>query len=264
MSSSSSSSSSTNSAAAFAAGAALGTAAGYGLALWLLPYGGVSGALAELTDKERLADAFVSLKERFAKLTASLPGAAAEEDGETKKGGGSTTAPAPEAHPLSDPKMVLVVRRDLEMGKGKVGAQCGHAVSEVFLVVFFPGFFFSLEGRERLLQNEKTHSPPPPPSLSTKTPTKTFQAVGLYKRLRRARDDRLKAWEQAGSTKVCLRVDDEVGLLAVAEGARRLGLPSHVVADAGRTQVAAGSRTVLAVLGAGGEVDKLTGRLKLL
>ena len=174
MSSSSSSSSSTNSAAAFAAGAALGTAAGYGLALWLLPYGGVSGALAELTDKERLADAFVSLKERFAKLTASLPGAAAEEDGETKKGGGSTTAPAPEAHPLSDPKMVLVVRRDLEMGKGKVGAQCGHAVSEVFLVVFFPGFFFSLEGRERLLQNEKTHSPPPPPLSLNKNTNKNF------------------------------------------------------------------------------------------
>ena len=63
---------------------------------------------------------------------------------------------------------------------------------------------------------------------------------------------------------MCLRVDDEVGLLAIAEGARRLGLPSHVVADAGRTQVAAGSRTVLAVLGAGEEVDKLTGRLKLL
>ena len=88
--------------------------------------------------------------------------------------------------------------------------------------------------------------------------------MGLYKRLRRARDDRLRAWEQAGATKVCLRVDDEISLLAVAEGARRMGLPSHVVADAGRTQVAAGSRTVLAVLGAGEEVDKLTGRLKLL
>ena len=25
-------------------------------------------------------------------------------------------------------KMVLVVRSDLKMGKGKIGAQCGHAV----------------------------------------------------------------------------------------------------------------------------------------
>ena len=176
--SSSSSSSSANSAAAFAAGAALGTAAGYGLALWLLPYGGVSGALAELTDKERLADAFVSLKERFAKLTASLPpsssaAAAAGEDGEAGKGGGSTAAPAPEAHPLSDPKMVLVVRRDLEMGKGKVGAQCGHAVREVFFffrLFFFPGLLFSLEAET----SKKTHSlsllSPRSPPPSTKTP----------------------------------------------------------------------------------------------
>jgi len=88
--------------------------------------------------------------------------------------------------------------------------------------------------------------------------------VGLYKKLRRARDDRLPAWERAGAAKVCLRADSETALLAIAEGARRLGLPSHVVADAGRTRVVAGSRTVLAVLGAGEEVDKLTGRLKLL
>ena len=130
-----SSSSSANAAASFAAGAALGTAAGYGLALWLLPYGGVSGALAELTDKERLADVFVSLKERFAKLTASAAEKTGEDGGEAGKAGSSTAAPpaaAPEAHPLSDPKMVRVVRRDLEMGKGKVGAQCGHAVRELF------------------------------------------------------------------------------------------------------------------------------------
>ena len=30
------------------------------------------------------------------------------------------------ACPLKDNKLVLVVREDLKMGKGKVGAQCGH------------------------------------------------------------------------------------------------------------------------------------------
>ena len=53
---------SNSNASSIAAGAALGTAAGYALALWLLPYGGVSGVLAELTDKERLADAFFPLR----------------------------------------------------------------------------------------------------------------------------------------------------------------------------------------------------------
>ena len=131
-----SSSSSANAAASFAAGAALGTAAGYGLALWLLPYGGVSGALAELTDKERLADAFVAFKEKIAKLTSPASSSAAAREGEeeaAEKGDPSSTrAPDPKAHPLSDPKMVLVVRRDLDMGKGKVGAQCGHAVRALF------------------------------------------------------------------------------------------------------------------------------------
>lgn len=30
-------------------------------------------------------------------------------------------------YPAEDIKMVLVVRNDLQMGKGKIGAQCGHA-----------------------------------------------------------------------------------------------------------------------------------------
>ena len=130
--------SSATSSAAFAAGAALGTAAGYGLALWLLPFGGVSGALADLKDKERLADAIVSLREQFAKLTASSPSAAAaaaEAEGADSTTPEATAPPAPEAHPLSDPKMVLVVRRDLEMGKGKIGAQCGHAVSLITIII---------------------------------------------------------------------------------------------------------------------------------
>ena len=34
--------------------------------------------------------------------------------------------------PVSDVKMVLVVREDLKMQKGKIGAQCGHATLGVF------------------------------------------------------------------------------------------------------------------------------------
>lgn len=32
-----------------------------------------------------------------------------------------------EKYPIRDVKQVLVVRDDLKMGKGKIGAQCGHA-----------------------------------------------------------------------------------------------------------------------------------------
>ncbi|CDW79408.1 peptidyl-trna hydrolase-like protein [Stylonychia lemnae] len=35
-------------------------------------------------------------------------------------------------YPIQDVKMVLIVREDLKMGKGKVGAQCGHATLGVY------------------------------------------------------------------------------------------------------------------------------------
>jgi len=35
-------------------------------------------------------------------------------------------------YPIEDVKMVLVVREDLKMGKGKIGAQCGHATLGVY------------------------------------------------------------------------------------------------------------------------------------
>ncbi|OMP04962.1 Peptidyl-tRNA hydrolase, PTH2 [Corchorus capsularis] len=51
----------------------------------------------------------------------------------------------------------------------------------------------------------------------------------------------------------------------IQEAAENIGLPTFVVADAGRTQVAAGSKTVLAV-GPGPKmaVDSVTGKLNLL
>ena len=35
-------------------------------------------------------------------------------------------------HPVENVKMVLIVREDLKMGKGKIGAQCGHATIGVY------------------------------------------------------------------------------------------------------------------------------------
>lgn len=43
-----------------------------------------------------------------------------------------------------------------------------------------------------------------------------------------------------------------------------LGLCARVIQDAGRTQIASGSQTVLGVLGPKSVVDSVTGHLKLL
>ncbi|KAI5624352.1 peptidyl-tRNA hydrolase 2, mitochondrial [Silurus asotus] len=113
-------------------------------------------------------------------------------------------------------KMVLVVRTDLKMGKGKVAAQCSHA------------------------------------------------AVSAYKQVKRRNPELLKQWEYYGQPKVVLKVPDEDSLLELLSHAREVGLSVSLIQDAGRTQIAPGSRTVLGVgPGPAGLVDTVTGHLKL-
>ncbi|XP_031485263.1 uncharacterized protein LOC116254202 isoform X2 [Nymphaea colorata] len=111
---------------------------------------------------------------------------------------------------------VLVVRNDLKMGKGKIGAQCSHAT------------------------------------------------LGLYKKLIYRAPKALERWEMCGQVKVVLKVESENELLSLQEKAKSLKLPTHITIDAGRTQIAPNSRTVMAVLGPADVVDDVTGGLKLL
>jgi PTH2 family peptidyl-tRNA hydrolase len=53
-------------------------------------------------------------------------------------------------------------------------------------------------------------------------------------------------------------------MLALKQAARSLGLQTNVVLDAGRTQIAPNTRTVLAILGEVETLDTVTGSLKLL
>ena len=62
-----------------------------------------------------------------------------------------------------------------------------------------------------------------------------------------------------------MKVENDAQLLELEAKARAAGLISYVVLDAGRTQIAAGSRTVLAIGPAPAAViDKITSHLKLL
>ncbi|NWH72769.1 PTH2 hydrolase, partial [Piaya cayana] len=113
-------------------------------------------------------------------------------------------------------KMVLVVRNDLKMGKGKVAAQCSHA------------------------------------------------AVSAYKQVQRRNPDLLKQWEYCGQPKVVLKAPDEETLIQLLADAKQLGLTVSLIQDAGRTQIAPGSRTVLGIgPGPAEVVDKVSGHLKL-
>ncbi|CAM8991893.1 unnamed protein product [Rhodiola kirilowii] len=117
---------------------------------------------------------------------------------------------------IEDFKMVLVVRNDLKMGKGKIAAQCSHAT------------------------------------------------LGLYKKILHRAPKALQRWEMCGQVKVVVKIESEEDLLVLQERAKALHLPTHVTIDAGRTQIAPNSRTVMAVLGPADLVDDVTGGLKLL
>ncbi|XP_072022280.1 peptidyl-tRNA hydrolase 2, mitochondrial-like [Amphiura filiformis] len=117
---------------------------------------------------------------------------------------------------LGEYKLILVVRNDLKMGKGKVAAQCSHA------------------------------------------------SVSCYKQIAKKNPDMLKQWEFYGQPKVVTKVQDEESLLQLAQKARELGLVTSIIQDAGRTQIAPGSKTVLGVgPGPAALVDRVTGELKL-
>ncbi len=72
------------------------------------------------------------------------------------------------------------------------------------------------------------------------------------------------AWKGEGQTKVVVRVDGESALFEINDAAQRAGLPHAVVRDAGRTQLASGTATAVAVGPADDDaVDRITGDLPL-
>lgn len=74
----------------------------------------------------------------------------------------------------------------------------------------------------------------------------------------------IHAWKQQGQKKVCLQAQQS-DILELYRIASKAGLNVCLVADAGRTQIAAGSKTVLAIgPDDARRIDAVTGSLKLL
>ncbi len=76
---------------------------------------------------------------------------------------------------------------------------------------------------------------------------------------------KIKKWELEGQKKVVLKARSLEELTALKRKCDRLGLTSSIVSDAGRTELAAGTITALAI-GPDDEkkIDKVTGSLPLL
>ena len=83
---------------------------------------------------------------------------------------------------------------------------------------------------------------------------------------RRKHPDWYDAWMEVGQAKVVVKTDGgEAALEDLQRQARSLGLPASLIHDRGLTQVEPGSTTCLGIgPGPSGEIDKVTGKLKLL
>ncbi|KAL2609615.1 hypothetical protein R1flu_028188 [Riccia fluitans] len=91
-------------------------------------------------------------------------------------------------------------------------------------------------------------------------------AIGAYEEcVNRGQRLLLKKWEDCGQPKIVVTCKSQQDMNELKARAERVNLPCFVVADAGRTQVAAGSQTVLAIgPGVKSHVDTITRHLRLL
>ena len=106
-------------------------------------------------------------------------------------------------------KMMIVMRRDLKMRKGKIAAQAGHACIDAILM--------ALKKEERLddiITDEN----------------------GITLSTDKGGETPLTAWFEHGCAKICVYVDSEQELMTVAEKARIKGIIASVITDAGLTE----------------------------
>uniref|UniRef100_H3A3E2 peptidyl-tRNA hydrolase n=1 Tax=Latimeria chalumnae TaxID=7897 RepID=H3A3E2_LATCH len=91
-------------------------------------------------------------------------------------------------------------------------------------------------------------------------------AVGLYQLMQEEPSWRKMAqqWDEDGAKKIVLQGSNTAHLMELQALAMSLELPNYLVQDAGRTQIAAGSHTVMAIVGEEETVNQVTGKLKLL
>jgi PTH2 family peptidyl-tRNA hydrolase len=90
-------------------------------------------------------------------------------------------------------------------------------------------------------------------------------AVACYKRASKQCPAAVKAWESSGCAKIALKCPTQQELEEIAARAIERDIPAYLVEDAGRTQITAGSRTVLGLGPAPTYVfEDVTSHLKLM
>lgn len=132
-------------------------------------------------------------------------------------------------------KQVIILRKDLNMRKGKMVAQGAHASMKVILDNTVREYH--LEGSRHVCHEIK------------------------IQRL----DEALLDWINGTFTKICVGVNSYDELMEVFSQAKQAGLPCSLILDAGLTEFDEPTHTAVAIGPADSdEIDKITGELKLL
>ena len=135
-------------------------------------------------------------------------------------------------------KMMIVMRRDLKMRKGKIAAQAGHACIDAVLMALCK------EGRMNDFE---------------------MTADGLTLKQAGTQGTPMTDWFAYGCAKVCVYVDGEDALLEIAKKAEERGIIASVITDAGMTEFhGEPTKTCLALEPLPADAaDELTGNLPL-
>ena len=138
-------------------------------------------------------------------------------------------------------KQVIILRKDLNMRKGKMVAQGSHASMKVIL---------DLMKSEMLM-----------------TSTSDYYADSIeVKTLILPNESSLKDWINGIFTKVCVSVDSEEELIGIYETAKSMGIPCSMIVDAGLTEFGGVPTKTAVAIGPDWEdkINEVTGHLKLL
>lgn len=158
-------------------------------------------------------------------------------------------------------KQVIVVRKDLNMRKGKMCVQVAHASLKVLLdrMRYHRGVIIS-DGNPslaQLIEAEETGIPIDPKDIK---PRETTNEYILYAR------DEMKEWLEGDYTKIVVSVDSEKELHNLAELCIEENIPCAFAIDNGTTEFhGVKTHTALAIGPDTSEkIDKITGNLPLL
>lgn len=137
-------------------------------------------------------------------------------------------------------KQVIVVRKDLNMTKGKMIAQGAHASLAVIL---------------RMMRNGEGHVDHSPDINN-----------GYYNLVLRVKEgSELDDWLRGIFKKICVSVSSEEELLSIYEKAKSRGLPVELIQDSGLTMFGGVPTYTCLAIGPATEedIDLITGSLKL-